>query len=256
MILVSPTWILMKGKTLNYVFHMTRMLSLTTRILTALAGSASAWSSCLSPLDVIWEFSSLFHADFRYFFSSFISFCSYLKIWFVVWLGFCLVRLFCLVSSLLLLYLLRFFFLFYLLISLFSSLFICFWVESDAVQNPLAFLSFSAHCMLCNKVALELREDWILESVKPTETAMSINWANKIERKQTGKWHQCICPFYCGSLKGPLCWLFGYEGKYFIHVYVYTPSINLEEIVFTLCLKNTFRMNVISVCLYFSGNYG
>lgn len=33
------------------------------------------------------------------------------------------------------------------------------------VQDQLMFLSYNVHCMLCNKVALELREDLILVPV-------------------------------------------------------------------------------------------
>lgn len=40
------------------------------------------------------------------------------------------------------------------------------------------------------------------------------------------------------------------------YVCVHTPSINLEEIGFTLCLKNSFRLNMISVCVYFTDRYG
>ena len=38
----------------------------------------------------------------------------------------------------------------------------------------------------------------------------------------------------------------------YTYVYIHTPSINLEEIGFTLCLKNRFRINMISICVYFT----
>lgn len=58
----------MEGKTINSVFYMTRMLSVTTRISDRSCRQCSCMSFCLSPLDVIWEFSFLFHVDFNLFF--------------------------------------------------------------------------------------------------------------------------------------------------------------------------------------------
>lgn len=44
-------------------------------------------------------------------------------------------------------------------------LFACFWIVFYVVQDHLMFLSYNIHWMLCNKVALELREDLILVPV-------------------------------------------------------------------------------------------
>lgn len=225
----------------------------------------SAWASYLLHLDRIWEFSSLFYICLVFLLCLFL-FLSILDFFFFMLCFFTP----SLASSSL-------FFLFTHLSAFFFNSLLTYVLCS---ARSLMFLSFNAYGMLYNKFALRTKGRpnfrtcdafWInghvflyhmhLEKLeKPSQENCRVSTEQRVERINTGKWNWCVCSFYCDSTQWSLLFVSLWRKQYFIYVYTYvhihTPSINLEEIGFTLCLKNRFRMNMISICIYFIDRYG
>lgn len=122
-------------------------------------------------------------------------------------------------------------------------------LRENLVLEPVMLFGVNGYLFICHIPLEKLEKD-------VPRTLQDLNWANRIEiidRKM--KW-------VCMSL---LLWLnkvitvnsfIAKDTVLYLYVYIHMPSINLEEIGFTLCLKNRFTMNKISICIYLTDRYG